>query len=219
MKINELIKRLFFGRKNLLAEFYNWLKIIFSFGAWAFFPVILAVFFGYWCHSKGFSQEKVKYYCEFIAIILMSLTFLVFLLRVVLYKLKLDIVLLLLSFGFLCREIHFIGTDEGVVVVAVFAGIVAWFWRDDILESLADKKQLKAMIFCMCWSYLVALLIQKRVFKPHRLPFLPSENLVSVSLEEITENVAHMAFMAIGIMSFFYSNWKIKNKDKGSVEN
>ena len=200
----DFFKKLIFGRKNLLIELRDWLKVVFTSGIWAFFPVILAVLIGYWCHSQGITQEKVKYYSEFAAVVLMALTVLIFLIRVVLYKLKLDIVFFIVSVGFLCREIHFVGTDTGVVVVAVVAGILAWWWRDDILDELADKNQLKAVIFCMCWSYLVTLMIQRRAFSERHLALLPDEGLVHITLEEITENAAHLAFFAIGVVAFFY---------------
>lgn len=196
------IKRLIYGRKNLLLELSDWLKIIFTSGIWAFFPVILGIFIGYWFQHKGFTQATVKYYSEFWAVVLMSLTVLIFLIRVCLDKLKTDIVLFIVSIGFLCREIHFVGTDSGVVVVAIIAGLLAWWWRDDILDELAGKNQLKAAIFCMCWSYLVTLLIQRRVFKISRIPILPNEALIHISLEEITEDVAHLAFMAVGVLGF-----------------
>ena len=76
---------------------------------------------------------------------------------------------------------------------------------------------MKAVIFCMCWSYLVTLLIQRRVFKAGRIPLLPDESLVSVTLEEITENVAHLAFMAIGVVSFFYKTTQLA-KTAGNKE-
>lgn len=202
--MNPFMQKLVFGRKNLLVELKEWLKIIFSSGLWAFFPVIIGVFIGYWCEAKGCSQEIVKYYCEIAAVILMSIAVLIFFLRVALYRFKTDIVFLIVSIEFLCREIHFVGTDSGVVVVTAFAGLLAWWWRDDILDELAGKNQLKAVIFCMCWSYLVTLLIQRRVFKTGRIPLLPHEGLIHISLEEITEDVAHLAFIAVGVIGFLY---------------
>lgn len=210
MNKKELMKRLIFGSKNLRFELLAWLKVVFTRGIWAFFPVILAIFIGYWYHNNNYTQESVKYYCEFIAVVLMGLTVLIFLIRVVLYKLKLDIVFLLVSIGFLCREIHFVGTDTLVVVVVAVAGVLAWWWRDDILNELTDKNQLKAVIFCMCWSYLVTLLIQRRAFSVNHLGLLPDEELIHINLEEITENAAHLAFFAIGVVSFFYKKTQVE---------
>lgn len=212
-RLNPFIQKLISGRKNLFVELKEWLKIISSSGLWAFFPVIIGVFIGYWCEAKGCTQEIVKYYTEIGAVILMSLTVLIFFLLVALYRLKTDIVLLIVSIGFLCREIHFVGTDSGVVVVAVIAGLLAWWWRDDILDELAGKNQWKAAIFCMCWSYLVTILIQRRVFKTGRIPLLPHEELIHISLEEITEDVAHLVFLAVGVIGFLYLRRK-RNLDK-----
>jgi len=203
-KISAFVKRMTHGRKQIRAELRDWLRIVITSGSWAFFPVIAAIVIGYICDANGISPREMKRINEPIAIVLMSLVVIVFFIRVRRYALKTDISLLILSIGFLCREIHFTGTGTGVYVVALIAGLYAWWWRDDILEELAGKNQLKATLFCMCWSYLIALLIQRRVFKIGRIALLPYEDHIHINLEEITENVAHIAFLLVGLIAFYY---------------
>lgn len=211
MENNNFLNKLIFGRKNILVEFRDWMKVVFTSGIWSFFPVLIGVGFGYWLDSHGIGEGEVKGVSEVIAIWLMSLVVFIFLLRSVIYKLPTDIVLLIVGIAFLCREIHFAGTDTGVYVVVAIGGVLAWIWRDNILEELAGKKQLKAGLFCMFWSYLVTLLIQRRVFREHRIGILPNEQTIHITLEEVTEDIAHLMFLLVGIISFFYSVKKIKS--------
>jgi hypothetical protein len=51
-------------------------------------------------------------------------------------------------------------------------------------------------------TYLLGQLIQRRVFSAGRIPLLPDEALLHVPLEEISENVAHLYFILIGIACF-----------------
>ena len=195
----------YFSKKDLKKEIPVWMKVVFTSGAWSFFPVILGIGLTYWIDPQGVHRGAVKGHCEFIAICLMSLVVAVFLLRVIIYRMRTDIVMLILAIGFLCREIHFTGTSAGVYVVAGIAGLLAWIWRDDILDELDGKNQVKAAMFCMFWSYLVTLLIQRRVFKAHRIGILPDEDLLHIPLEEITENFAHLAFLAVAVIAFMYA--------------
>lgn len=208
MEKKDFFKKLICGRRNILHEFLDWMKIVFTSGIWAFFPVIIGIGLTYWIDPQGAHRGVVKDRCEVVAIYLMASVVAVFLLRVFLYKMRTDIVMLILAVGFLCREIHFTGTTTGVYIVAGIAGLLAWIWRDDILDELDGKNQIKAVMFCMFWSYLVTMLIQRRVFKAHRIAILPNENLLHIPLEEITENFAHLAFLAVAIIAFMYAKKK-----------
>ena len=203
--MKDFFKKLIFGRRNILHDFLAWMKVVFTTGIWSFFPVILGIGLTYWIDPQGMHRGAVKGHCEFIAICLMSVVVAAFLLRVIMYRMRTDIVMLMLAIGFLCREIHFTGTSAGVYVVAGVAGLLAWIWRDDILDELDGKNQVKAAMFCMFWSYLVTLLIQRRVFKAHRIGILPDEDLLHIPLEEITENFAHLAFLSVALIAFMYT--------------
>lgn len=198
------MEKLYKGEKNLIAELGIWLKAVFTKGLWAFLPSIAAIGLGYYLHYNGFTPQEVKYRCEIDAVVIMSVVVLVFLVRVWKYGTMIDTVLFILAIAFLCREMHFAGTDNGVYMAVAFCVAFAWWHRDRILEELSGKGQLKAAIFGTCWAYLLAFLIQRRVFKPHRVPLLPDEAEVHITLEEVLENAAHLTFLAVGIIAFFY---------------
>jgi hypothetical protein len=212
----DFFKKLIFGRRNLLHELRDWMKVVFTSGLWSFFPVLIGIGLAYWLHSKGIGGIAVKAKCEIIAIFLMSLVVAVFLLRTIIYKMQADILMLILGIAFLCREIHFAGTGVGVYIVAVIVGLLAWVWRDNILDELDGRNQVKAALFCMFWSYLVTLLIQRRVFREHRIGILPNEDIMHIPLEEITENCAHLAFLSVALIAFLYPRI-IKKKSVGEM--
>lgn len=57
-------------------------------------------------------------YHEPLAIDLMAAATAVFLMRAVICRLEIDFILAVMSTNLLCRELHFVGTDNAVVVVA-----------------------------------------------------------------------------------------------------
>ena len=196
---------LYKGEKNLIVELKDWLRIVFTCGLWAFLPALAGIGLAYALHYNGVTPQKVKHYNEILAVsVLMPSAVLVFLVRVIKYRTMFDWVFFILAVAFLCREIHFYGTGTGVYVVAVFCGVLAWWQRDRILEELSGKNQLKAAIFCMCWTYLLALLIQRRVFKAGRIPLLPDEAAAHITIEEVIENFAHASFILVGLLAFAY---------------
>ena len=223
-KIPKIIQPFMFGKRNILTELIVWLKAVFSLtGFWAFIPVLIGigvVYYKIYPLIPDYSEADFKVMvlnpwkdtCEGIALWLMGVTSALFLLRTVLFRTKLDMVLLALSASFLCREIHFTGTHKGIYIALAIIGVWTWLWRDRLLEEVDGKKQLKVAVFCMCWSYLVAILIQKRVFKETRIPLLPNENELHDSLEEVTENFSHAAFFLVGLVSFCFTK-KVKEEE------
>ena len=183
--------------------FHGWLKLIVSFrGIWCFAPAFLTVFFVYWAdgYAKPLISEKPN---EVLAIVLMSLVVVVFLIRSLLYRLEIDYILLLMAVNFLCRELHFTGTDNAVVFIAAF--VLAWvvYRKDRILASIEDAGLFQVALTGTIFTYFIAILIQRRVFKPTRLPLLPNEEFMHISLEEVLENIAHAYFLFCGIAAFF----------------
>ncbi|MGD8294090.1 MAG: hypothetical protein PVF37_20420 [Desulfobacterales bacterium] len=99
--------------------FYSWLRLVFSHrGIWCFLPGILGAFFVYWAEAKGYQALILKEHQERIAIGLMGVATVLFLMRALCYRMEIDFILAVMSVNFLRREIHFVGTDNGVVIVA-----------------------------------------------------------------------------------------------------
>jgi len=183
--------------------FYDWLKLIISFrGIWCFAPAVLAIFFVYW--AEGYSKSLIsKKPNEVLALVLMSFVVGLFLIRSLLYRLEIDYVLLLMAANFLSREIHFTGTDQTVVFISAF--VLAWvvYRKERILANIENARLFQIALTGTIFTYFIAVLIQRRVFTPERLAFLPDEQLMHISLEEVMENIAHAYFLFCGIAAFF----------------
>jgi succinate-acetate transporter protein len=78
----------------------------------------LGAFFVYWAEAKGYQALILKEHQEPIAISLMGVATVLFLMRALCYRMEIDFILAVMSVNFLRREIHFVGTDNGVVIVA-----------------------------------------------------------------------------------------------------
>lgn len=104
---------------------YSCLKLVLSpKGIWCFCPAILGIFFVYWAEAMGYQALIMKTYHEHIAIGLMGVATVLFLIRTFCYRMEVDFILAVMSVNFFCREIHFVGTDNGVVIVAAF--VLIW---------------------------------------------------------------------------------------------
>jgi hypothetical protein len=93
-----------------------------------------------------------------------------------------------LALAFLCREIHFEGTGEGVYVALGILLVWGWLSRERLLEGAAVGR-LGQWVLATGWTYLLSQLIARRVF---RYIHLPDEQGMHVMLEEVVENVAHI---------------------------
>ena len=183
--------------------FHDWLRLIFSFkGIWCFIPAILGIVFVYWAENNA-KYLILKEYHETLAISLMSIAVALFLVRSLLYRLEIDYILLTMAVNFLCREIHFIGTDNGVVIVAAIVLAWAFYWKDRILANIENAKAVQIALTGTVFTYFLSIVIARRVFSIDHLGLLPNEVNVHVALEEILENIAHLYLILIGVFAFF----------------
>jgi len=149
----------------------------------------------------------------------MSFVVALFLIRSFLYQLEIDYVLLLMSVNFLCREIHFTGTGKAVYIITVFVFVWVIYRKDQILANIENAKLFQIALTGTFFTYFMAILIQRRVFTPERMPLLPNEQLMHVALEEVMENIAHVYFIFCGISAFFsISNNRLKQPDRSWAE-
>lgn len=169
---------------------------------WLILPAIGGVAFVYLAVNAGWQQWISKPLHEALAVILMSIAVAAFLVRAWLFRLKLDYLLLIMAVNFLCREIHFTGTDNGVVVVAAAVMALSLCWGEQVFSSLRNAPLVRLALTGTFLTYLLGQLIQRRVFETGRIPLLPDEALLHVPFEEITENVAHLYFISIALAAF-----------------
>jgi len=215
------IEKLYKGRRSLSLEINAWAKAVFSFtGILSFFPILIAVILVYIGHFNGVTEASWgsvwKNRFENAAVVILAFALLLFLIAVIKSSKRIDIVLLVVCTAFLCREIHFAGTSKGVYVVVGIALILAWLWRDRIFDELDGRNLHKIAIFCLVWSYFVAIVIQRRAFSAKHFAILPDEQSVHVGLEELTEDFSHIVFLLLGVVSLFYA---LKKDDEKINEN
>ncbi len=179
------------------------MKLVFSYrGLWCFIPAILGVILVYW--AENYSQSLIlKEYHETLAIYLLSIAVILFLVRSLLYRLEIDYILLTMAANFLCREIHFVGTDNAVVIVAAFVLVWIFYWKDRIWANIENAKAVQIALAGTVFTYFLSILIARRVFSIDHLGLLPNEANVHVALEEVLENIAHLYLIFIGILAFF----------------
>lgn len=110
----------------------------------------------------------------------------------------LSVILACTSAAFILREIHDLPglkwVDKAIYVFLTAAALViAWKHRRISHELRADP--LKASLFAFTLvAYVVALLIDRRVFK-----FIPGEQSIHTVLEESAETIAHLSLLAVGL--------------------
>jgi hypothetical protein len=111
---------------------------------------------------------------------------------------NIDYILYVIALNFLCREIHFAGTDNAVVIIAAIVLIWVVYWRDRIWVKIKNAKIIQVALVGTAFTYFLSILIARRVFSIDHLALLPNEANVHVELEEVLENIAHLCLIFIG---------------------
>ena len=182
---------------------HDWFHLVFSYrGIWCFIHGILGVIFVYWAESYA-KFLILKEYHEILAIFLMSSVVILFLVRSLLYRLEIDYILLTMAVNFLCREIHFTGTSNAVVIVAAIVLVWIFYWKERLWANIEHAKAVQIALAGTAFTYFLSIVISRRVFSVSYLGLLPNEAHVHVALEEVLENIAHLYFIFIGILAFF----------------
>jgi hypothetical protein len=125
---------------------------------------------------------------------------------------EIDIILAVMSANFLCRELHFIGTDNGVVIIAGLILMWAFLRKNQIWASIEHVKLLHIYLSGTAFTYFLSILIAPRAFSTDHLGLLPNEANLHVALEEVFENIAHLFLVYSGIVAFFSMNKHHMNK-------
>jgi hypothetical protein len=160
------------------------------------------VLFVYWADASGYQALILKEPHEVIAIVLMGAATVLFLIRTVYCRTQIDLILFVMSVNFLCREIHFKGTDNAVVIVAGLVFIWGMFNRKQIWDSIKDARLFQICLVGAAFTYLLSILIARRVFSLAHFPILPNELKLHIALEEILENIAHLCLFISGTVAF-----------------
>ena len=140
-------------------------------------------------HDRGWEPLLHKPNHEFIAIPLLALT-VVFMARTWRTRREaLFLALTIVSAAFLCREIHFTGSDP-LLYLSVNA-VAFWVWRrwPDMRATLVTWPA-RAWLVASFACYFLSQVVARRAFRG-----LAGEDAVHVPLEELLESVAHLLFL------------------------
>lgn len=140
----------------------------------------------------------------------MSVAVVLFLIRAVCYRLEIDFILAVMSINFLCRKLHFVGTDNAVVIVAGLVLIWILLRKSQIWASIGQAKLFRISLTGTVFTYFISILIARRVFSIEHLALLPNEANVHVALEQVLENIAHLFLVISAIIAFFSVNKRSK---------
>jgi len=142
----------------------------------------------------GWLIEKANH--EVIAPPILALT--VVLLAAAWWRTRAELVLALLvvSVAFLCREIHFAGSD--LLAHLTLLVVTLWTWR-----RWPQMRATLAAWPARCWlvasfaSYVLSQVVARRLFRG-----LPNERALHVPVEEFLETVAHVLFLWTAWLAF-----------------
>ncbi len=203
-------------------ELVNCVKVLFTLrSAWIYLPVILAfagshmIFFPEldWILDKGL-QEKL-------ALILVGAVALVLLISCILSGNFISIYLFILAVNFLIRElddsvlnIPYYGAIEvhsKKYIYMALAVIALWgfFKAKNIISFFKEHVLVRTMMVGTVFSYVLSQVVARRALR-HILPY---EKQIHIQMEELTENFAHLFFLAVAIAILCYS-FKRKDQEK-----
>jgi len=197
-----MIKEIFINLlKSFSSDLLEWFKLLLNpITYWIYIPALCGMFFVYFTDNKNLTSKSNN---EYVAIVIMSIVVLFAIISLVKNKKYIDKVLTGVSIAFLCREIHFYGTHQGVYIVVALIAIWGFINHKCIFEEFKKFKFLRISCSGLIFSYFIALLIQRRAFKN----ILPNENHLHIPLEEVAENIAHLFFLVTVIISLIVGKY------------
>ncbi len=155
-------------------------------------PVVIAAV--WLAHAAGARAALAKPVHEVIALMLLSAAVGAALKGLLVRRDRVSVLLVVLCVAFLCREIHFAGTDTGFYVAVALIAAWAALWRKDLLAALIGQARGRWLVIT-AWAYFLSLLVQRRALR-----LLPGEEQVHVQLEEVSENLAHLLLTILALL-------------------
>ena len=148
----------------------------------------------YAARAAGWEVLVGKGLHERLALVIVAAAVVVFAVRWWKRRDPLHLVFAVVSIVFLCREIHFKGTHQGVYVGLGLIAVWCVVWRRRLIEELQGRPRKQRWLAMVVWSYALALLVQRRAFK-----FLPDEADLHIQMEETLENLSHAFLVVFGL--------------------
>ena len=161
---------------------------------WHWWPVLLGpaavllTYVAYWSDWDWFLSKQLH---ETMALALLAAATAAYLSAAWRGRSPVHVIMVVLAAAFLCREIHFVGTSNGVYVALVVLAIWSWHWRKRLIPATAVGR-LRPWLFASACTYLLAQLVARRVFRGMPL----EETLQNPGwLEEAVETTAHVVLL------------------------
>ena len=146
-------------------------------------------------HALGWSALLLKGNLEMVAPPVLALTTLAWTCTWVKSRETAAAWLAVLAAGFLCREIHFHGSDA--LLEATLALLAGWaVLARRTLLSCVRRMPARSWLAAAFFAYFLSQLVARRVFRS-----IPGEQAVHVALEEMLEDGAHMLLFGTALAS------------------
>jgi hypothetical protein len=205
--------------KNFISEISIWFKQMFHLkNCWILLPGLIALLSVYAVHHLNIYLWLItRNFNEGIAPLLVSLIFVILLIKSFISRNPLMIYLSVLALVFLVRELHATDitifhdiyrpeTKKLAYLLLVGMGLWAFAWHEKLFACLNRSMMQKVSLLGVLWTYLFSQLIARRVFRG----VFPNEALLHISMEETVETAAHLFLLIFVLFCLFF----IPNKRK-----
>ncbi len=125
---------------------------------------------------------------------LMAFVALLYAIRATCARNRLFVLLSALAVAFTLREFHFDWMHHTIYWMLAALGIWALLWRKHLARPLRDFRHTSWLI-ATCGAYVLSQAIARRAFR-----FVPNEQIIHRSWEEVAETVAHVMLIATSLV-------------------
>ncbi len=149
-----------------------------------------------------FNQGRIQTHLENIGPFLLGIAACVFAARAAITRNPWHLIFTCLVITLFCRELHFAGTSNGVYValVLICVWVIAWNKK---LRAIPTDWRLTSWLIAAIWAYVLAQLVDRRMFSPKYLNLIPNEKIIHSTVEEAMETLAHLLMICAGAIGAF----------------
>ena len=149
-----------------------------------------------------FDQGRIQTLLENAGPLLLGIAACIFAARAALAKNPWHLILTVLVITLFCRELHFAGTSTGVYVALglICAWVIVWNKK---LRAIPVDWRLTSWLIGALWVYVLAQLVDRRMFGPKYLNLIPNEKIIHSTVEEAMETLAHLLMICVGFIGVF----------------
>ncbi len=184
---------------------------------WQWWPLLigpaamLLTYVAYWCNWTWFLSKESH---EIAALALLTGATAAYLAAALRGRNPAHVILTVLAAVFLCRELHFVGTNNGTYIALVLLAVWSWRWRARLVTATAVGL-FRPWLFASGWAYFLSQLVARRVFRGMPL----EEQLQNPGwLEETVETGAHLALLITAFADLFGRRISRHTKDQSQSD-